>query len=63
LDIVKTVPTSFCPALFAHGNADAFILPRHSQKLHDAYAGDKNLIMIDGGGARRGSRPPWPAAG
>ena len=48
LDVAKTVPTSFCPALFAHGTDDTFILPHHSEILHDAYAGDKNLIMIDG---------------
>ena len=43
LDVAKTVPTSFCPALFAHGTADTFILPHHSEILHDAYAGQGRL--------------------
>lgn len=48
LDVLKTAPSSFCPALFAHGNEDTFIGPHHSERLHEAYAGDKNLIMFDG---------------
>merc|ERR1740123_1020824 len=39
---------SFIPALFAHGERDAFIRPNHSEQLHEAYAGDKNLILFDG---------------
>merc|ERR1719356_2212650 len=38
----------FIPALFAHGEHDAFIKPNHSERLHSAYAGDKNLIVFDG---------------
>eukprot|EP00927_Polykrikos_kofoidii_P072342 TRINITY_DN68479_c0_g1_i1.p1 TRINITY_DN68479_c0_g1~~TRINITY_DN68479_c0_g1_i1.p1 ORF type:complete len:485 (-),score=84.97 TRINITY_DN68479_c0_g1_i1:170-1624(-) len=38
----------FIPALFAHGERDAFIKPSHSEQLHGAYAGDKNLILFDG---------------
>jgi len=38
----------FIPALFAHGEKDAFIKPSHSEQLHAAYAGDKNLILFDG---------------
>lgn len=38
----------FIPALFAHGERDAFIRPNHSEQLHEAYAGDKNLILFDG---------------
>uniref|UniRef100_A0A7S4Q9J4 Serine aminopeptidase S33 domain-containing protein n=1 Tax=Alexandrium monilatum TaxID=311494 RepID=A0A7S4Q9J4_9DINO len=38
----------FIPALFAHGSRDAFIKPHHSEQLHEAYAGDKNLIIFDG---------------
>eukprot|EP00928_Gymnodinium_smaydae_P036374 TRINITY_DN25437_c0_g1_i2.p1 TRINITY_DN25437_c0_g1~~TRINITY_DN25437_c0_g1_i2.p1 ORF type:complete len:502 (-),score=89.49 TRINITY_DN25437_c0_g1_i2:90-1469(-) len=38
----------FIPALFAHGEHDAFIRPSHSEQLHAAYAGDKNLILFDG---------------
>jgi len=39
---------SFIPALFAHGEKDNFIKPHHSEQLHTAYAGDKNLILFDG---------------
>jgi len=38
----------FIPALFAHGEGDNFIRPSHSEQLHDAYAGDKNLVLFDG---------------
>lgn len=38
----------FIPALFAHGEKDAFIKPKHSEQLHAAYAGDKNIILFDG---------------
>lgn len=38
----------FIPALFAHGEKDIFIKPHHSEQLHAAYAGDKNLILFDG---------------
>eukprot|EP00443_Scrippsiella_acuminata_P126973 CAMPEP_0115700782 /NCGR_PEP_ID=MMETSP0272-20121206/67602_1 /TAXON_ID=71861 /ORGANISM="Scrippsiella trochoidea, Strain CCMP3099" /LENGTH=347 /DNA_ID=CAMNT_0003141309 /DNA_START=31 /DNA_END=1071 /DNA_ORIENTATION=- len=36
----------FIPALFAHGESDNFIRPSHSEQLHDAYAGDKNLVLF-----------------
>lgn len=39
---------SFIPALFAHGERDSFIKPSHSEQLHAAYAGDKNIILFDG---------------
>ncbi len=31
-----------------HSEQDSFISKAHSQKLHAAYAGDKNLIMFEG---------------
>lgn len=31
-----------------HSENDSFISKVHSQKLHKAYAGDKNLIMFEG---------------
>lgn len=42
------VGQSFTPALFGHGTGDTFINIAHSEKLHAAYAGDKNLIRFDG---------------
>lgn len=38
------VPHSFIPALFGHATNDTFIKIAHSERLHAAYAGDKNLI-------------------
>lgn len=39
---------TFIPALFVAGRQDDFIRPHHSQQIHDAYAGDKNLVLVEG---------------
>lgn len=38
----------FIPALFVAGEHDDFIHKRHSQAIHDKYAGDKNIIVVEG---------------
>ncbi|GMH87423.1 hypothetical protein TL16_g10855, partial [Triparma laevis f. inornata] len=38
----------FIPCLFVAGEDDNFILPSHSEAIHKAYAGDKNIIIVDG---------------
>ena len=38
---IDHVNKSFIPAFFIHAKGDKFILPHHSKKLHDKYAGDK----------------------
>jgi len=38
----------FTPAMFVAGEHDDFINKRHSELLHDKYAGDKNLVVVDG---------------
>lgn len=38
----------FIPALFVAGEHDDFIKKHHSQELHAKYAGDKNLIVVEG---------------
>ena len=38
----------FIPALFVAGEHDDFINKRHSQAIHDKYAGDKNIIIVEG---------------
>ena len=38
---IDHVNKSFIPALFIHAKDDKFILPHHSKKLFDKYAGDK----------------------
>ena len=46
---IKHADKCFIPALFIAGKDDDFINPSHSQKLHDLYAGDKNIILVEGG--------------
>jgi len=38
----------FIPALFVAGEHDDFIHPRHSEQIHAKYAGDKNMILVEG---------------
>lgn len=39
---------TFIPALFVAGRNDDFIRPHHSQQIHDLYAGDKNIVLVEG---------------
>lgn len=45
---VRHVSRSFIPALFTAAHNDRFIQPHHARELHEAYAGDKNFIMVEG---------------
>lgn len=45
---IADVDKSFVPVLFCAGRQDAFILPRHSQLLCDSYAGDKEIVLVEG---------------
>lgn len=38
----------FIPALFVAGEHDDFIKKHHSEQIHESYAGDKNLIIVEG---------------
>ena len=38
----------FIPALFVAGEHDDFIKKHHSEALHARYAGDKNIIIVEG---------------
>jgi len=38
----------FILALFCAGEHDGFINKRHSQEIHARYAGDKNMIVVEG---------------
>lgn len=42
------VTKAFIPALFISGNQDEFITSDHTKALHAAYAGDKNIILVEG---------------
>jgi pimeloyl-ACP methyl ester carboxylesterase len=45
---VDAVETCFIPALFVVANDDEFVRPHHAEEIHDRYAGDKNLVRVDG---------------
>jgi pimeloyl-ACP methyl ester carboxylesterase len=45
---IENVDTCFIPALFVAGKDDQFVRPHHSQEIHDRYAGDKNLVLVEG---------------
>lgn len=45
---ISHVPHCFIPALFVAAENDDFIVKSHSLALHDAYAGDANMIVVDG---------------
>ena len=38
----------FIPALFVAGEHDEFIAKHHSEQIYERYAGDKNLIIVEG---------------
>jgi len=48
LSPIDHVGNTFIPAFFLHGVDDDFINPQHSQKLHEAYTGDKELEIVAG---------------
>ncbi|XP_028556399.1 uncharacterized protein LOC110114100 isoform X3 [Dendrobium catenatum] len=48
LDAIQPAKCCFVPALLGHATDDDFIQPHHSDRIHDAYAGDKNIIKFDG---------------
>lgn len=48
LDAIQPAKCCFVPALLGHATDDDFIQPHHSDRIFDAYAGDKNIIKFDG---------------
>ncbi|MQL72399.1 hypothetical protein Taro_004733 [Colocasia esculenta] len=48
LDTIQVAKCCFVPALFGHATDDDFIQPHHSDRIYDAYEGDKNIIKFDG---------------
>ncbi|KAL9188255.1 hypothetical protein ACHAXT_006633 [Thalassiosira profunda] len=49
LSPISHVNRCFIPALFVAGEHDQFINNRHTKQLYASYAGDKNIVMVDGG--------------
>ncbi|KAJ4722336.1 Alpha/beta-Hydrolases superfamily protein [Melia azedarach] len=48
LNTIKVAKSSFVPVLFGHAVDDDFINPHHSDRIFEAYAGDKNIIKFEG---------------
>ncbi|XP_015888233.3 uncharacterized protein LOC107423223 [Ziziphus jujuba] len=48
LNTIKVAKSCFVPALFGHATDDDFIRPHHSDRIFDAYMGDKNIIKFEG---------------
>ncbi|CAI9771017.1 unnamed protein product [Fraxinus pennsylvanica] len=48
LNTIKVAKCSFVPVLFGHAVDDDFIQPHHSDRIFDAYVGDKNIIKFEG---------------
>ena len=45
---VSHAPKCFIPAMIVAGEHDDFIKKRHAEVIHREYAGDKNLVIVDG---------------
>ncbi|XP_022761960.1 uncharacterized protein LOC111307900 isoform X2 [Durio zibethinus] len=48
LNSIKVAKSCFVPVLFGHAVADDFIHPHHSDRIFEAYVGDKNIIKFEG---------------
>lgn len=48
LNAIKVAKSCFVPVLFGHAVEDDFINPHHSDRIFEAYAGDKNIIKFEG---------------
>jgi len=54
---LRSAPKARCPAFFGVAQDDHFVLPHHTQDLHDAWAVESVLRVFDGG--HNGLRPSW----
>ncbi|XP_054805586.1 uncharacterized protein LOC129308491 isoform X2 [Prosopis cineraria] len=48
LNTIKVSKCCFVPALLGHADDDGFIRPHHSDRIFEAYMGDKNIIKFEG---------------
>ncbi|CAH9122248.1 unnamed protein product [Cuscuta epithymum] len=48
LNTIKVAKTCFVPVLIGHACDDDFIRPHHSDRIFEAYMGDKNIIKFEG---------------
>lgn len=54
---IKSAKLAVCPAFFGVASDDSFVLPHHTQDLHDAWKGERSLRVFEGG--HNGVRPTW----
>jgi len=54
---VKRAHLAMSPGLFAVAGDDDFVLPHHTQKLFNAWGGERKLVTFAGG--HNGGRPMW----
>lgn len=45
---INYVDKCFIPALFVVAKGDDFVRPYHGESMYDKYAGDKNIIKVEG---------------
>jgi len=45
---IKHADRTYIPALFVAASGDEFIRPHHTQEIYEAYAGDKNIVIVEG---------------
>ncbi|WZZ10311.1 hypothetical protein YC2023_096232 [Brassica napus] len=48
LNTIKVAKSCFVPVLLGHAIDDDFIYPHHSERIYEAYVGDKNIIKFEG---------------
>ncbi|XP_018451004.2 uncharacterized protein LOC108822433 [Raphanus sativus] len=48
LNTIKVAKSCFVPVLLGHAIDDDFIHPHHSERIYEAYVGDKNIIKFEG---------------
>lgn len=44
---VDAAPRAHVPAFFGHAAGDTFVRPHHSERLYDAYSGDKERMVLE----------------
>jgi hypothetical protein len=44
----KHVKKAYIPAFFIAAKDDNFIVPKHTEKLYNAYAGEKKKMIVEG---------------
>ena len=48
IEPVKFAKKCFVPAFFSHGKDDTFVNMHHCKDLYNEYAGEKNILLVDG---------------